>query len=99
MEVLVNLEGDVVYCDPPYENTSCGSYSGFDSQQFYDWVDSRDYQVFFSSYEISDDRFYIVFQTKKIELTSNLRGIKTEYIYSNKPYQKNNLIRKYFTFG
>ena len=88
------LEGDVVYCDPPYENTNQESYSGqkrknsFDSKQFYDWVFSRPFQVFFSSYEISDDRFYELDKIKKINnFTSQGGGKKNiERLYSNKPF-------------
>lgn len=56
-------EGDVVYCDPPYENTVQYD-SPFNHTEFYDWVASRPYQVFFSSYAISDKRFYKVWQQK-----------------------------------
>ena len=92
-------EGDVVYCDPPYENTNCGNYNGFDSQRFYDWVYSRPYQVFFSSYEITDKRFYTVWQTEKRALSSIYNITKTEYIYSNKPYEKRKLMKNRFVFG
>ena len=42
--------GDIVYCDPPYEGTAEYS-SAFNSQAFYEWVKSRPYQVWFSSYQ------------------------------------------------
>ena len=88
------LEGDVVYCDPPYENTEQKGYSGskkesgFDSKQFYDWVFSRPYQVFFSSYEISDDRFYELDKIEKINNFTGQGGGKKniERLYSNKPF-------------
>ena len=59
---------------------------GFDSQQFYNWVATRPYQVFFSSYEISDDRFKIVDKIEKMSLLKAGGGNKkiTEYIYTNK---------------
>jgi site-specific DNA-adenine methylase len=50
------VDGDVVYCDPPYEGTQ-GYGDTFNHKQFYDWVASRDFPVYFSSYEISDNRF------------------------------------------
>jgi len=64
-------EGDVVYCDPPYENTH--NYNGvdFDHKKFYDWVASRPYEVFFSSYEISDPRFVVV-KELKLHILSNI---------------------------
>ena len=86
--------GDVVYCDVPYEQTNkgkCDDYGiDFDSLKFYEWVKSRDYQVFFSSYEISDDSFYKL----KIKSVMSLIGATTngkfvnEYLYSNKPIQE-----------
>ena len=84
--------GDVVYCDVPYEQkgkAKCDDYGvNFDSVSFYDWAMSQDYQVFFSSYEISDERFY----KKKIKSIQALIGANTngqkvnEYLYSNKPF-------------
>ncbi len=89
-------EGDIVYCDPPYENTRCDGYEEtFNSKEFYDWVASRPYQVFFSSYEISDNRFPIIWKKNKRVLTSKERYLKTEYIYSNQPYKR----KSTFIFG
>ena len=91
-------DGDVVYCDPPYENTDCGGYKGFDSNVFYEWVATRPYQVFFSSYESCklDDMFNKVFSIKKRVLSSKYNNLeKMECIYSNQPYGKQNC----FVFG
>lgn len=84
-------EGDIVYCDVPYEQigkAKCDDYGvNFDSLAFYEWAKSRDYQVFFSSYEISDQTFYKV----KVKTVHSLIGATTnsdtvnEYLYSNKP--------------
>lgn len=82
-------EGDVVYCDPPYENTAPTGYKNiFDSKQFYDWVYSRPFQVFFSSYKISDDRFYELDFIEKANLFNSLGNAKKniERLYSNKPF-------------
>jgi hypothetical protein len=82
--------GDVVYCDIPYEqqgNGKCDDYGvKFDSFKFYKWAKSQDYQIFFSSYEISDDSFYKV-KLKSIQslIGANTNGKKVnEYLYSNK---------------
>ena len=80
-------EGDVVYCDPPYEGTAKYDNDGFNHKQFYDWVASRSYPVYFSSYEISDNRFNVVWQTEKQSLLNNSKETKkvvTEYLYCNK---------------
>ena len=83
-------EGDVVYCDPPYEGTAQYDKNGFNHKQFYDWVASREYTVFFSSYEISDSRFYKIYEIEKISLLNNKVGNKgklrkMEILYSNRP--------------
>ena len=65
----------------------CDDYGvEFDSLKFYDWVKKQHCQVFFSSYEISDDSFYKV----KLKSVMSLIGANTngqfvnEYLYSNK---------------
>ena len=90
-------DGDVVYCDVPYEQTSqdknkCDDYGvQFDNLAFYKWCKAQPYQVFFSSYEISDDSFYKI----KIKSVQKLIGadtnnqMVTEYLYSNMPIEVN----------
>ena len=79
-------KGDIVYCDPPYENTSVYNNTNFNHKEFYDWVASREYQVWFSSYDISDNRFYVVEEFQKQNLMSGKGNGKTmiEKIYTNK---------------
>ena len=80
-------KGDIVYCDPPYEDTAKYDNDGFNHKQFYDWVASREYPVYFSSYEISDNRFNVVWQTEKQSMFNNSKETKkvvTEYLYCNK---------------
>ena len=43
-------DGDIVYCDPPYEGTEDYG-NAFDHEKFYEWVATRSYQVWFSSYQ------------------------------------------------
>ena len=83
-------EGDVVYCDPPYEGADCKAYKGFDNKAFYDWVDSRPYGVFFSSYEISDNRFLRIWERRVNQIYGNKSNAKkvTEFLYTNKLYRK-----------
>lgn len=33
-----NLKGYVIYCDPPYQNTTCDYVSTFDNSKFWDWI-------------------------------------------------------------
>lgn len=94
IEISIIRKGDIVYCDVPYEQTDkkkCDDYGvTFDSLEFYEWAKTRPYQVFFSSYEISDDGFY----SKKIKSVMSLIGAttnnqkRTEYLYSNKPFEE-----------
>ena len=79
-------EGDIVYCDPPYEGTGNYDKTDFNHAEFYDWVASRPYKVYFSSYEISDKRFYKVWSEKKRKLMCGGCSDKvTEYLYCNQP--------------
>lgn len=78
--------GDVVYCDPPYEETGNYDKTDFNHAEFYDWVASRPYKVYFSSYEIRDKRFYKVWSEKKRKLMCGACSDKvTEYLYCNQP--------------
>ena len=78
--------GDVVYCDPPYDGTGNYDKTDFNHAEFYDWVASRPYKVYFSSYEISDKRFYKVWSEKKRKLMCGGCSDKvTEYLYCNQP--------------
>lgn len=78
--------GDVVYCDPPYEGTGNYDKKDFNHAEFYDWVASRPYKVYFSSYEISDKRFFKVWSEKKRKLMCGACSDKvTEYLYCNQP--------------
>lgn len=82
----VYKDGDVVYCDPPYEGTGNYDKTDFNHAEFYDWVASRPYKVYFSSYEISDNRFYKIWQQEKRKLMCGACSDKvTEYLYCNKP--------------
>ena len=48
-------EGDVVYCDPPYNGTEKYDGKDFDHNAFYEWARTRDYPVYFSEYNAPDD--------------------------------------------
>lgn len=81
-------DGDVVYCDPPYEETAgYNEAAAFDPKAFYNWVAAAPFPVYFSSYEISDIRFYPLWQKEKAQLLSGQGSgkKKLETIYSNHP--------------
>lgn len=80
-------DGDVVYCDPPYEDTAkYNNNTSFNHKEFYDWVASRPYQVYFSSYNnISDKRFKMVWAKGKRNLMAGAtKNHKYECLYTNK---------------
>ena len=93
--------GDVVYCDPPYEGTAQYDADGFDSKAFYDWVASRPYRVFFSSYDISDTRFVKIWErvrNARLSPTSNTTP-RVEKLYCNRPFQVIENDQYCFDFG
>lgn len=77
-------DGDIVYCDPPYENTNDYGLS-FNSKNFYDWCISRPFKVFFSSYKISDNRFNLIFAKQSLSsfASQSNSSINFECLYSN----------------
>lgn len=84
-------EGDIVYLDPPYENTLKYLNKSFNHKEFYDWVATRPFQVWFSSFEISDNRFQKVWTRKRRVLCDGARSLiyRNECLYTNK---KTNLL-------
>ena len=64
---FTDVEGAIIYLDPPYENTDVDGYSDskqFNHAEFYDWAAemARENIVLLSSYTVSDDRFEEVFR-------------------------------------
>jgi len=67
-----DIKDNILYLDPPYENSENGSYkSQIDYQNFYDWAVhmSKNNIVLLSSYEVSDDRFECVYEFKTAKST------------------------------
>lgn len=81
-----DIKNSILYLDPPYENTETGSYnSQINYQEFYDWsVEmSKNNIVLLSSYEVSDDRFEVVyeFKTARSTLSCGKPGKRTEKLF------------------
>lgn len=80
-------EGDVVYCDPPYQNTSYYKHTGmFDHDAFYEWARTRDYPVYFSEYSAPDD-FTCILEMKRggiqsVRNTKNTTHIDKLFIHN-----------------
>ena len=88
-EAFSNIDGAILYLDPPYENTTHETYKGdFDSQTFYDWAFemSKNNIVLISSYEISDERFEEVYSFDKARSTlqSGCHKSKCEKLFTVK---------------
>lgn len=81
----VPIEGSkpLLYCDPPYENTAEYREGGFDHKTFYDWVMSRPYPVYVSSYKVSDPRMKLVKAVNTRSLLNSSKSEKSSYNYEN----------------
>ena len=73
--------GALIYCDPPYANTDCGRYSGFDSERFYRWAEKQD-NIFISEYSMPEN-FIPIAETVKTVLSSQTTTYATERLYTN----------------
>ena len=60
----VYQDGDVVYCDPPYEGTS-GYGREFDHEAFWQWCRTRDFPVYVSEYRAPEDFISIWHKEKR----------------------------------
>jgi len=81
-----DVKDNILYLDPPYENTETGSYnSQIDYQDFYYWAYemSKNNIVILSSYEVSDDRFECVYEFKTARSTfyGGKSGKRTEKLF------------------
>ena len=78
--------GDVIYCDPPYDTDVGYIIGAFDFAEFLDWVASRPFVVYFSSYHIDDPRFHLLWsKDTRTTYASNSNSLKRmECLYSNR---------------
>jgi len=82
-DILISGKKPLVYCDPPYENTSEYRESGFDSKAFYDWAMMQEFPVYVSSYKISDTRLKLVKAINTRSLMNSAFDKKATYNYEN----------------
>ena len=81
-----NIKNSIFYLDPPYENaTNAYINEDFDSKEFYDWAFemSKNNIVIISSYEISDERFEVVYDFVKARSTisGGTKWTRTEKLF------------------
>ena len=88
-----NLHGYVIYCDPPYKNTTKYKTGEFPYEQFYQWCRemSKDNVVIISEYSMPDDFDCIWEKQVKITFDSNrkcnsIKDFRREklFVYKNK---------------
>lgn len=82
-QVQISDNGALVYCDPPYENTAEYREGGFDHKAFYEWVMTRPYPVYVSSYKVSDPRLKLVKAINTRSLLASAYTDKPTYNYEN----------------
>ena len=82
----LSITNSVIYCDPPYDNTTGFTVGDFNSQDFWDWVRimSKDNIVFVSEYNAPDDFNVVWKKTVKTDMNnSSLKKIaRIEKLYS-----------------
>lgn len=83
-----NLSGYVIYCDPPYRETTSYKQKNFDYELFYNWcrVMSKNNIVLISEYSMPDDFECIWERTTTVSLDSNKitgdsKNIRTERLF------------------
>ena len=81
-------ENSVIYCDPPYINTS-GYLDDFNHEKFYEWLRKcreKNQQVFISEYQMPND-FYEIFSIKTWVSYSQKQNVcKLEKLFSTLKY-------------
>lgn len=80
------IKNSIFYLDPPYENTTNTYINGnFDSKEFYDWTFemAKNNIIIISSYEVSDERFKVVYEfTKARSRLNDIKiGTRTEKLF------------------
>ena len=83
-------EGDVVYCDPPYQGTIAFYNNGFDYEKFWEWVRTREYPVYVSEYNAPDDLVSIWRKKKRRMAAGGKSGYKgneaTEHLFIHRRF-------------
>ena len=76
------LEGYIIYCDPPYNNTKCWYGKTFDNDKFWQWCRNMSMKnfVFISEYNAPNDFTSIWQKTNKLTGLSGKNNIKTSRV-------------------
>lgn len=90
-QTLHDLHDCVIYCDPPYRNTTKYATGNFDYEMFYDWCVkmAESNIVLISEYDIPDSRFECIWDKPlKCTLDKAKRTDKIERLYMVKGGRK-----------
>ena len=74
---LKNIKNAVIYCDPPYKDTTKYATNKFPYEEFYQWCYemSKNNIVLVSEYEMPEDRFECIWQKQvKVAIDSNKKA-------------------------
>ncbi|MCD7713595.1 MAG: minor capsid protein, partial [Prevotella sp.] len=80
-------DGAVVYCDPPYFGTDCGSYSGFDHERFYNWLRANPMNKYISEHQMPDD-FVCIAEMPKLVRSQRGQVRGTERLFVHRDFDK-----------
>ena len=82
----VYQDGDVVYCDPPYANTSKYTVD-FDNEGFWQWCRTRNFPVYISEYRAPEDFISVWSKEKRVLFnSSNLTANTIEHLFLHKKW-------------
>ncbi|KFI66115.1 DNA adenine methylase [Bifidobacterium cuniculi] len=91
LERLNALQGDyqqvplphdcVIYADPPYKDTKCGSYDGFDHNRFTQWLQTVEPLTIISEYTAPPDCTQIAERTKTVKANGYATTKTTERLF------------------
>lgn len=74
-------DGDtILYVDPPYANTNCGSYTGFDHNQFNDWLHTVEALTVVSEYTAPADCTLIASRSKQVRTANTKKTCENLYV-------------------
>lgn len=80
------MDNSVIYCDIPYKATA--KYrTEFNHDMFFDWAANIEHPVYISEYNITDDRFQLVYELDKrsqLNKDKSKTVIKSEKLYWNR---------------
>jgi hypothetical protein len=88
---VVIPKGATVYCDIPYKGTKEYVNGGFNHDEFYEWVLSKDFPIFISEYSMPDDDFTCI-GLRQVQTLMNGKGsdgVKEEKLFVQTKFADN----------